>query len=527
LGRCGVTLALSLSLGACAIDGDEVTEDEELDEVAQAGIVTTVDYVISATGNPPASLFPGSAFTATDITRNQGSSAATVSTRTTYFLSTDKIKSGNDIQLGLRNVAALGAGSTSSGSASVAVPPNTAAGSYFVLACADTGNLQPESNETNNCRASNVGTTVTGPDLRVTAVGNPPSTGDIGMAIGTTDTTLNQGQTGSASTTVGYYLSLDTTRGADDVFLGTRQLTQLLANASEGGGASLTIPSGTPAGSYRILACADYPTSLVKETNETNNCLASAGQMLIGAGPDLRVASMQEPPASAVSGAALTLQDMATNQGGAAAGATTTRLYLSLDTTLSGTDLLLGGHAVNALGAGDSQSFSGSYTVPSGATGTYFLLACADRLNQVAESNETNNCRASVGTMTIAGPNLLVSVLDTADQNGDPQSAFAGQPFTMTATVANEGSTTAPASQVYYYWSTDDVKSTDDFVLTTSSAASVASASSVISTRTITFPSNIAAGGYFLIACADGARTIGETDERDNCEALFVDVTAP
>jgi hypothetical protein len=37
------------------------------------------------------------------------------------------------------------------------------------------------------------------------------------------------------------------------------------------------------------------------------------------------------------------------------------------------------------------------------ATGTYYLLACADDTLVVAETNEGNNCKASTGQVTV-GP---------------------------------------------------------------------------------------------------------------------------
>ena len=51
-------------------------------------------------------------------------------------------------------VPALGAGATSSGSATVTIPATTAVGPYYLLACADDTGAIPETNESNNCRAS-------------------------------------------------------------------------------------------------------------------------------------------------------------------------------------------------------------------------------------------------------------------------------------------------------------------------------------------------------------------------------------
>ena len=57
-----------------------------------------------------------------------------------------------------------------------------------------------------------------------------------------------------------------------------------------------------------------------------------------------------------------------------------------------------------ALGAGASSQGTVTVTIPTSVSpASYFLLACADDTTNVAESNETNNCRASVNTVAV-GP---------------------------------------------------------------------------------------------------------------------------
>ena len=51
-------------------------------------------------------------------------------------------------------------------------------------------------------------------------------------------------------------------------------MPQLGAGATSRGTVTVTIPAGTPAGTYRLLACAD-DRRVVAESNETNNCRAS------------------------------------------------------------------------------------------------------------------------------------------------------------------------------------------------------------------------------------------------------------
>ena len=62
----------------------------------------------------------------------------------------------------------------------------------------------------------------------------------------------------------------------------------------------------------------------------------------------------------------------------------------------AGDTLLTGSRAVPALAAGASHSGTVTVTIPAATPlNTYFLLACADDLSAVAETNEGNNCIAS------------------------------------------------------------------------------------------------------------------------------------
>ena len=100
------------------------------------------DLVESAVSNPPASVRRGGHFTVTDTVKNQGGTAAGPSV-TTYFLSSDPVKSAGDRALdGRRRVPALAPGASSTGSISVRVPAGTPRGTYFLLAC------------TSNCRTA-------------------------------------------------------------------------------------------------------------------------------------------------------------------------------------------------------------------------------------------------------------------------------------------------------------------------------------------------------------------------------------
>ena len=124
--------------------------------------MTRPDLLETAVSAPPATAVRGTSFSVTDTVLNQGALAAGTST-TRYYLSANPVKDGNDRLVGSRSVPALGASATSTGTASVAVPSNMSLGAYYLIACADKTTNVTESDETNNCLASDTSVQVTKP----------------------------------------------------------------------------------------------------------------------------------------------------------------------------------------------------------------------------------------------------------------------------------------------------------------------------------------------------------------------------
>ncbi len=122
---------------------------------------------------------------------------------------------------------------------------------------------------------------------------------------------------------------------------------------------------------------------------------------------DLAVTSLSDPTTAALVGTSFYTSDVTQNLGAAAAAASTTRFYLSLEQMRDAADVLLSGsRPIPALTPGASSAALTLVTVPLGsAPGAYFLIACADDLAQLDESSETNNCRAATGrTIQISAP---------------------------------------------------------------------------------------------------------------------------
>src|SRR4030095_542874 len=116
----------------------------------------------------------------------------------------------------------------------VSSPAGTAAGAYYLLACADDLGVVAETNESNNCVASVRTTLLALPtaDLAVTAVSDPPVAAVPGTSFLVTDTTLNVGPVSVPATTTRYVLSVDSVRSADDVVIGSRGMGALGAGGA-------------------------------------------------------------------------------------------------------------------------------------------------------------------------------------------------------------------------------------------------------------------------------------------------------
>ena len=529
-GTAMVTLPGDIPVGtyfllACADDLGVVIESAEIDNCRASTtqvVVQQPNLVVSAVSNPPAVIGRGGQFTVTDTTRNMAGVPALAST-TRYYLSLDAARSDDDVLLtGARAVPALAALASSTGGMMVTVPGGTAVATYFLLACADDLGVVSESAEADNCRVAPTQVAVQLSNYTVTTVSNPPALIGPGGRLTVTDTTRNTTGVPAAASTTRYYLSLDTARSGDDVLLtGARAVPALAALASSMGTATVTLPGDTPVGAYFLLACAE-DLDAVLESDETDNCKASSTQVNVQLS-NLTVTAVSNPPALIGPGGHFTVTDTTRNTAGVPAPASTTRYYLSLDAARSVDDLLLtGARAVPALAALAMSTGTATVTLPGDSpVGAYFLLACAEDLDAVLESDETDNCKASSTQVTVQLPNVSVTAV-----SNPPALIGPGGRFSVTDTTRNTAGVSAPASTTRYYLSLDTVRSDDDVLLTGARAVPALGAlASSAGTATVTLPANTVAAAYFLLACADDLGVVTESDEPDNCKASGTQVT--
>ncbi|HZP63539.1 MAG TPA: CARDB domain-containing protein [Terriglobales bacterium] len=519
-GTTTVTVPSDMAVGtyyllACADDTNLVAETNENNNCIAASSKLQIgpDLIDSGLAASATLLGAGSSFQVSDTTSNQGGGSAAASV-TQYYLGPYNSKTSAARLLGgNRSIPALAAGAASAGSVSVTVPSDMATGSYYLLACADDTTLVSETNETNNCTATTAKLQV-GPDLLESALSASATLLGAGSTLQITETAINQGGGSAGSSFTQYYLGpYNSKTGTARLLTGNRAVPVLIAGTTSSGTTSVTVPSDMAVGSYYLLACAD-DTNLVPETNETNNCVATATKLQVG--PDLTESSVNSSSTLLGAGSTFQTTDTVADQGGGAAAASFTQYYLGPYNSKTGTARLLSGNrSIPGLAAGATSSGTVSLTVPSDmASGSYYLLACADDTNLVPETNETNNCTAAT-TKVQVGPDLIESAVSSPSTTVKP-----GAALQVNDTAINQGGGSAAASVTQYYLGPYNSKTGTARLLTgTRAIPTLAAGANSSGTTMATVPSDMAAGSFYLLACADDTNLVSETSETNNCSA--------
>lgn len=456
------------------------------------------DLVVSAL-SLPATGGAGSPVVVTETTTNQGTTAAGPSV-TRFYLSGNLQVDGADSLLGSRAVPGLDRGQSSAGSTTLIIPPDTATGSYFVLALADADIAVVETLESNNQLARSI---QIGGDLRISTL-TVPATGAPGSSILVSDTTANQGSGPVGASVTRYYFSSDGQLDAQDQLLGGRAVPALGPGAAHSGSASVVLPTNLTTGTYYVIARADADESVI-ETQEGNNLASRAMQI----GGDLRISAFSAPPAGGA-GLPLIVTDTTTNQGTAAVPASVTSFYLSTNAVLDGGDTLLPDvRAVPSLPAGAASAGSSTLTLPAMLpTGVYYLFAKADGGDAIVETQESNN--TALRSIQI-GPDLAISALSA------PAKAEAGATMSVSEATVNQGGGSAPASVTAFALSADWKLDDEDVRLAGSRAVGpLAPGQTSTASTGVTIPAGIAPASYYLIAIADDGAATPETSETNN-----------
>ena len=348
---------------------------------------------VSAISDPPAQGAPGGTFPVTDTTKNNGGAsvqigAANADSFTGYYLSA--AGGATLLPIGTRTVPLIDAWSENTGMKTVTIPANTPEGRYKLRACADASLLMAEIIEDNNCLEANKSIYVgLRPDLAESGNSVSPATVAWGGKIAVMDTVTNRGNIKADPSATYYYLSATPEQNVSAVYLGKRPVPAIKPTNGSKGKKVLVVPPNMLLGSAYILICADGAGKII-ESYEDNNCVASS---LTLTAPDLTDEITNLSASSVTKGGKITVSDAITNHGSAKSGPSLSRYYLSTTTGTSGA-VAVGKRPVPALNPnGGAATGHAIVTIPrTTSPGQYYIIACADSANKVAENDETNNC---------------------------------------------------------------------------------------------------------------------------------------
>ena len=421
--------------------------------LAFAQTPTKPDFLVTSVSDPPATALPGDSFTLDITVKNQGTKAnetasvLQISTRFYLVVGTTK-KNLKGIQM---FDLPMEAAESRSATLTLEVYSDTIPGTYNLQVCADGGGDVSEGNENNNCtNAVGIITVQQAPDLIISSISNPPSSGGQGQPITVKDTVKNIGPVNADPTVTKYNLVSTVDGSKQDLKLPSPEAPTPLLKPGQTFTEQqiVTIRPETAPGSYRLEACADGKSKAEAEQDEANNCTTYSGIITVTALPNLVVTSVTVPgaPPTLEPGDTLAISADVTNLGLAQAKASTMKFVLT--NTANGSQKNLNGtQTIPVLNGQTAVTVQKTVSLYSDTpSGTYTVQACADSAKAIAETLESDNCKDSTAIVTVQGVTASNADLVVASVTGPPTTAFPGDPFSVTAVVKNVGTEAAPAS---------------------------------------------------------------------------------
>jgi subtilase family serine protease len=521
----------------------ELIADNNTNPGYRMGLGTRPDFVIkSVTG--PASAIPGQPITAQVTVCNQGTQLD--NTEVEVYLSRDTTFrapgpwgpwSGpmEDMPVGMAPTGPLYPGQCVTvpvnGYADAPPPPNTpyppsdVERAYYLGAVVDPMDTRLEFLADNNINPGYRMGLGERPDFVIKSVTGPVSA-QPGQQVTTQVTVCNQG-TQLDNTEVEVYLSADTTFRTPgpwspnmppmfDVPLGMAPtgpvypghcVTVSVTGIADRPMSPSPQPSPELEQAYHVGAVVD-PMDTRLELIADNNTHVGY-RMGLGTRPDFIVSAVSGP-ASVLPGNTFTGSVTFCNRG-QASGSTDVELYLSRDTTIRvptgpmpPEDYFLGRTSVVTLGVNQCVTRSLTMTAPTGMNGGYYLGAVVDPLNTRPELLEDNNAKAFNRIGVGPEADFLINTVTTGSSSVKP-----GNSFTASVSVCNRGQL-ADTTDVHLFLTADetirrsiDPNLVEDYYLGTISGVALSVGQCLSRSLTVTVPTSVKEGVYYVGAIAD------------------------
>jgi len=399
--------------------------------------------------------------------------------------------------------------------------PRLPPGDYYLYAVADYLDQIFESNETNNMLQIPVKVALSAmPDLAPAGLSGP-ATMTKGQFYTVTwgVTNLGPGVAQAPWQDMVYFSSNAFIDATASPIAFNLQDTNLPPHGSYQSTNDFMCPS-VPPGTYYFILLTDAGDQ-VYESAEDNNTLATP-VVVVGLtnAPDLAPISLKAP-SYAAPGQAIIVNAVVTNlTGSAASGAWMDALYLATNSVLDSTANFLGYQFVfNPVPGHGGYTETFNLSLPSSATGTYYLIFQVNGFGQLAEVDTDNNSIAI--PIQVGGTPTFADLAPVALQA--PATASPGRPLQVVCVVTNQGTTSATGLWV------DQIVLSSNAVFDSSSyqlamhvqTQSVAAAQSYRFTNSVTLPS-WNSGSYYLILRANASASLSENTNNNTLTASIL-----
>jgi subtilase family serine protease len=304
------------------------------------------------------------------------------------------------------------------------------------------------------------------------------------------------------------------------VILSTQSVEELGHGVSETQSFNVTVPSGTPPGTYQLSVVVD-PDNQIAEGNENNNVATAAEPLrVLARGSDVNLI----PSEASITAGTVMPEDMVPvsyklrNAGhDPVTTPTKTHFYLSTDSELSADDRKLGEQSVPSIGAAQTVELEATLTIPADvAAGNYTLLVVADGANALAETEENDNVTSvalKVQTGSVTGMDLTITALSL-----NPTSVPRGGGTTLTFVLKNRGDTAVETSFVnrVYLGRTQTPNAATDPLLLVTNVTRLGAGESITFEQPVVVPASTEPGVYYVWVSADPTNRVAESNENNN-----------
>ncbi len=469
---------------------------------------------------PLKTLRTSNSFNISTLIKNMGNQSIS-SASLGIYLSTDSIFDSNDKYIQSFYAYDLYPNNLINTNTNAYIPSGTPDGVYYLIVIADYYNNIIETNENNNIKyekitVDNFPVIAPNPELALKNCYIEETDIPSGAQIIFKGMATNEGSSVS-DVELAFYLSADSILDIAD--LKNRLFEYNYYSLNQGTISNITrsfnLPQNIDTGYYYIIAkIDDYNT--VFENDEKNN-IAPVSIHVSEPTIDLRIESMSLNTSLILKGKPVNISFTIGNEGSSIAPSSDVIVYLATNSKDTG-GIQLYKNTVSSINPSNSSYFSFSITIPDSIDdGVYYLMAKADYLNKIEETNENNNLTARV--VGIMKPDIDFRIDNINITN---TTIIPGSTLNFNYNFYNEGSTNSIETKVGYYLSSDTIfDENSDELIGYYNVSSLSRNSHINIYGYPQIPGNLSIGTYRLFLVSDYLKNVQEKSEDNNIS--FVD----